>query len=401
MSPTTLTIPPTSLAQRAAVGNTLYTVYICYGIDIKQENVDSEPKAKVNAESFANYAEEGGLLKDLQTLCDYLAAEKIYMEVAMLSGDCIYDQLMAVTADDDRDIDIFERIGLWMVEDKERLFQVGVEETGEGVVSGNYGEDLDLWLTWICQPISCRADVSSFFNDPEHALTMIDRWDHAMYKVGSDSADDMDVVPLTGSDAWLFPLLSSRIVSSIYVSSAISFMGCLILIFLATRNFKLSLLIGIGMSFVLVTSLLLHAVFFSSVIDLIDIIVLISFVGIIVDYPTHMAFHYEQDLRLRMLLAKGGVQHEDGQGGITAQQEEDNFHKHAFGYMRLALIGPAITTIFSAVPLLFAEFSILSKAGEYVVIMCVCTYVYVAFLMPTILRLVGECTFIPCRVRCD
>jgi hypothetical protein len=387
------------LAQRAAVGNTFYTVYVCYGIDIDQDNIDTEPKAKVDPESFARYAEEGGLLADLQILCDYLATNKIYMEVAMLSGDCLYDQLMAITSDDDdRDIDIFERIGLWMKVEKERLFQVGVVETGQGVVSGNFGEDLDLWLTWICQPIPCRADVSSFFNDPEHALTMIDRWDNALYDVSSVSADAMDVVPLTGSDAWLFPLLSSRIVSSIYVSSAISFVGCLVLICLATRNLKLSLLIGIGMAFVMVTSLLLHAIFFTSVIDLIDIIVLISFVGIIVDYPTHMAFHYEQDLKLRNLLAKDGVPYVDGAGGITAQEEEDNFHKHSFSYMRLALIGPAITTIFSALPLLFAEFSILSKAGEYVVIMCVCTYIYVAFLMPTILRLVGEFIFVPCRI---
>jgi hypothetical protein len=398
MVPTTLTLSPSTEAQLAATGSTFYTVYICYGIDIQQEKIDTIPKAKVNPESFGRYAEEGGLLSDIQILCDYLATNKIYMEVAMLSSDCLYDQLMAVTTDDeDRDIDIFERIGLWMSVEKERTFQVGVQATGEGVVSGNFGEKLDLWLTWMCQPIPCRSEVSSFFSDPEHALTMIDRWDTALYDVGSDSAEVMDVVPLTGSDAWLFPLLSNRIVSSIYVSSAISFVGCLVLICVATRNFKLSLLIGIGMLFIMISSLLLHAIFFSSVIDLIDIIVLISFVGIIIDYPTHMAFHYEQDLKLRNQLRKGGAIHMDGQGGISAQHEEDRFHKHSFSYMRLALIGPAITTICSAVPLMFAEFSILSKAGEYVVILCVTTYLYVAFVMPTLLRLVGEFIFVPCR----
>ena len=398
-SPTTITLSPSTVAELAATGNTLYTVFVCYGIDIEQEKIDTEPTAKVNRETFGRYAEEGGLLSDIQTLCDYLAANKIYMEVAMLTSECLYDQLMAVTAAaDDDEMDIYERIGLWMATSKERAYQVGVQETDSGaVVSGNFGVELNLWLTWICQPIACRADVSSFFNDPDHALTMIDRWDHALYDVGSVSAKVMDVVPLTGSDAWLFPLLSDRIVSSIYVSSAISFMGCLILICIATRNFKLSLLIGIGMLFVMLTSLLLHAMIFSSVIDLIDIIVVISFVGIIIDYPTHMAFHYEMDLKLRNQLAKDGVVSTDSHGGMTAQQEEDNFHKHSFTYMRLALIGPAVTTVFSAMPLLFAEFSILSKAGEYVVIMCVCTYVYVAFVMPTILRLVGEFIFVPCR----
>jgi hypothetical protein len=322
------------------------------------------------------------------------------MEVSMADSDCIYYQLMSVSVDDDREIDVFERVGLWMSQKKERFFQVGVEETGGGVVSGNFGEDLDLWLTFVCQPIPCQAEISSFFKHPDHALTMIDRWDDAVYDEGSASADSMGVISLTASDAWLFPLLSNRIVSSIYISSMISFVGCLVLISVATRNLKLSLLIGFGMLFVMITSLLLHVIFFSSVIDLIDIIVLISFVGIIIDYPTHMAFHYEQNLRLRNQLGNDAVhkmRFSDVGGRLTLLEAEEIFHKKSFGYMRLALIGPAITTIFSAIPLMFAEFSILSKAGEYVVIMCLCTYVYVAFVMPTLLRLVGELVFIPCR----
>mmetsp|Transcript_15855 Transcript_15855/g.29806 ORF Transcript_15855/g.29806 Transcript_15855/m.29806 type:complete len:107 (+) Transcript_15855:3-323(+) len=92
----------------------------------------------------------------------------------------------------------------------------------------------------------------------------------------------------------------------------------------------------------------------------------------------------------------------DADGDMAIQQEnENNFHKKSFGYMRLALIGPALTTIFSALPLIFAEFTILSKAGEYVVIMCVCTYIYVAFVMPSLLRLTGEFLFFPCRYSTD
>jgi hypothetical protein len=394
-----VSVAPSGQLDLASTESTLYQVYACYGIDVQQENIDTTPTAKVNAETFGRYAEQG-LLSDLQELCDYLSANKDYMEVSMADSDCIYYQLMSVSVDDDREIDVFERVGLWMSQKKERFFQVGVEETGGGVVSGNFGEDLDLWLTFVCQPIPCQAEISSFFKHPDHALTMIDRWDDAVYDEGSASADSMGVISLTASDAWLFPLLSNRIVSSIYISSMISFVGCLVLISVATRNLKLSLLIGFGMLFVMITSLLLHVIFFSSVIDLIDIIVLISFVGIIIDYPTHMAFHYEQNLRLRNQLGNDAVhkmRFSDVGGRLTLLEAEEIFHKKSFGYMRLALIGPAITTIFSAIPLMFAEFSILSKAGEYVVIMCLCTYVYVAFVMPTLLRLVGELVFIPCR----
>lgn len=141
------------------------------------------------------------------------------MEVLTSDSECLYNELMAVSSDPT--LSIYDRIGQWMSEDKERYFWVGVEETGEGSQSGNFGQDGDLWLTWICEPISCLAEVSSFFEDPDHALTMIDRWDYAMYDVGSEGASSMNVVTLTGSESWLFPLLSDRIVSSIYVSSGI------------------------------------------------------------------------------------------------------------------------------------------------------------------------------------
>ena len=49
-----------------------------------------------------------------------------------------------------------------------------------------------------------------------------------------------------------------------------------------------------------------------------------------------------------------------------------------------------MTTVFSAVPLLFADFTLVSKAGEYVVIMCICTYIYVAIALPILLRLINE-----------
>ena len=386
---------PTTVAQLASDGDTLYTVYVCHGIDIGMEFIDSEPEAKVNHETFGRYAEVGGLLADIKALCDYLASNKVYMEVAMVNSECLYEELMAVTVED---INIFERIGLWMAAERDRMYQVGVEETGQGVVSGNFGEELDLWLTWICQPISCRADISSFFSKPDHALTMIDRWDYALYDVGSASAESMDVVPLTGSEAWLFPLLSDRIVSSIYVSASISFVGCLLLIVLAKRNLKLSLLIGFGMLFVMVTSLFIHALFFSSVIDVIDVIVLISFVGIIIDYPTHMALHFEQGFKLRRKFAKRHINNRGiDDSVISPHADSDDFFRRIFGYMRVALLGPALTTILSAVPLLFADFSIISKAGEYVVIMCACTYVYVAFVMPSILIMIGEILFFPCR----
>lgn len=147
----------------------------------------------------------------------------------------------------------------------------------------------------------------------------------------------------------------------------------------------------------MLASLLLHAIFFSSLIDLIDIIVLISFVGIIIDYPAHMAFHYEHDLKVRSEKGNDGTNDDKNEGGSS--QDEGDFHRQSFGHMRFALAGPALTTVFSALPLIFAEFTLLSKAGEYVVIMCGCTYLYVTIVMPTLLRMTQEFSFIPraCR----
>lgn len=366
---------------------TFYTVHICYGIDIEKSNVDGDATAKVNPVTFGQYAEHG-LLTDMDTLCNYLAINRDAMDVAMPDDNCIYNELMATTSED---ISIFERISLWLGNDAKRSFQVGVEQASNGPGTGNFGQNSELQLSWLCQPISCVSNVSSFLDDPGHALVMTDRWDHAVYDISSVAANQMKVGTLTGSEAWLFPLLSDQLVTSLSISLAISLFGSLSLLFIATWNLKLSLLIGAGMVFVLILTLFLHLYIFSTVIDLIDIVVLLSFIGLIVDFPLHMALHYEHDLTLQREVLQ------EGQSDVTANDK--HFYQKSFGYMRVTLLGPALTTTFAALPLLQADFTLISKAGEYVVIMCVCTYLYIALVMPTLLRLVGEFVFIPCRPR--
>jgi hypothetical protein len=143
------------------------------------------------------------------------------------------------------------------------------------------------------------------------------------------------------------------------------------------------------MFFIIVVSLTAHALSFSKTINLIDVVVLISFIGIIIDYPTHMAFHYQHDFahteRESFISSPEGTPSEAGH----------KKHQNSFNYMRKSLIGPAFTTICSAIPLLFAEFTLISKAGEYVVILTVVTYLFVTLIMPTLLRLEKETVFVP------
>ena len=214
----------------------------------------------------------------------------------------------------------------------------------------------------------------------------MDRWDNALYDVSSDGAAQMNVVSLTGSDAWIFPMLSNQLVKSLTISLAISLFGSLTLLVITTLNLKLSLLIGAGMVVVIIVSLCLHIFFFSEVLDLIDVVVLLSFLGIIVDYPMHMAFHYERDLMLRRR-----------RNNLSESNNDKHFHQKSFGNIRATLLAPALTTAFAAAPLLTADFTLISKAGEYIIIMCACTYLYIAFVMPTLLRLTGEFECFPCR----
>lgn len=353
-----------------------YTVEICYGLSVKTESVDSVATADFNAKSFTKYAPVG-LLDDAEEFCDYLASHRQHLELVTPQSDCLYNQLMEVTSED---ISIFDRVYLWMEQNKWRYKQVGVVESEAG--QGTFGPTGLLDMSWICQPLDCRANVSSFFDDPDHALEMIDRWEKALYKKGNDVAKSMNVDTLTGSDAWLFPVLSDQLVTALYLSSLLSFGGCLLLLFVSTLNLKLVAVVGLSMMFVIIVSLFLHAIFFSSIINLIDIVVLISFIGIIIDYPTHMAFHYMHDMEKELALT----------GGVLPAEA----HKASFSYMRKSLVGPAMTTIFSAIPLLFADFTLVSKAGEYVVIMCLCTYVYVAVVLPILLRMINERKVFPC-----
>lgn len=365
-------------------GTTNYNVYVCYGIDIEKKHIDEDATARVSPSTFAPYAEIG-LLADVAILCNYLTENRNSLEITMTAEDCIYNELMAATSDV---VSIYERISLWLEKSPDRFFQLGVESAYDA--PGNFGPNNELMLSWLCQPISCASNVSSFLDNPRHALTMINRWDHVVYEISSCSAAKMHVASITGSEEWLFPLLSDQLVQSLFISSVLSLFGSLSLLFIATWNLKLSLLIGASMIVVILVSILLHSLIYSSLIDLIDIVVLLSFVGIIVDYPTHMAIHYHQEV----LCKQRGDRLSARRSGTIMSAFEN---RKSFGNMRAALLGPALTTIFAAVPLLQADFTLISKAGEYVVIMCVCTYLYVALVMPTLLRLVEEFVFMPCH----
>lgn len=367
---------PTNPTSSNKVDYTDYSVDICYGLNIKTHSIDSDATAKFDAESFGEYV-ESKFLSDTQQFCDYLADNRKKMELQTPDSDCLYYSLMAVSSDD---ISIYDRIYLWMVEDTARYRYVGAE-VPDNKTEGNFGKKKTLLLTWICQPLECRANVSSFFDDPNHAIKMIDRWDHALYDKGDSGASSMGVSTLTSSDAWLFPVLSASLVQALFQSSMISFVGCLCLLLLSTWNMKLVLLIGMSMFFIIVISLTAHALSFSNTINLIDVVVLISFIGIIIDYPTHMAFHYQHDMSLA-----------DERDTITSAH---SMHRNSFNFMRKTLLGPALTTICAAIPLLFAEFTLISKAGEYVVILTLATYIFVAIVMPTILRLEQEFIFLP------
>jgi hypothetical protein len=366
-------------------GYTDYSVDVCYGLGIKTHSIDSDATAKFNADSFASYVETS-FLADTQLLCTYLSDNRKKLEVTTPENECLYDSLMAVSSDES--MSIYDRIYLWMQEDKNRYRYVGAE-VPENKSQGNFGKYKTLSLTWVCQPFDCRANVSSFFDDPDHAIMMIDRWDHAVYDKGDPYASQMGVSTLTSSDAWLFPVLSKSLVKALLQSSMISFLGCLGLLLLSTWNLKLVMLIGLSMFFIIVISLTAHALSFSNTINLIDVVVLISFIGIIIDYPTHMAFHYQHDIahseRESFISSRSGGE------GLTEQTK----HQHSFNYMRKSLIGPAFTTICSAIPLLFAEFTLISKAGEYVVILTLVTYAFVTLLMPTLLRMEKETVLIP------
>jgi hypothetical protein len=381
---------PTDMPAGDSVDYTDYTVDICYGLGIKTHSIDSDATAKFDASSFAKYAETS-FLSDAQVFCEYLSTNRKKMELQTPDNECLYNSLMAVSSEN---ISIYDRVFLWMNEDRNRYRYVGAE-LPDNSTQGNFGKQKTLLLTWICQPLDCRANISSFFDDPNHAIKMIDRWDHALYDKGDPGASSMSVSTLTSSDAWLFPVLSQSLVTALIQSSLISFLGCLSLLLLTTKNLKLVFLIGLSMFLIIVLSLTAHALSFSNTINLIDVVVLISFIGIIIDYPTHMAFHYQHDItqttdRNSDMTNGSGSAHTST--GADAHHQK---HKNSFTYMRFSLVGPAFTTICSAVPLLFAEFTLISKAGEYVVILTLVTYVFVALIMPTLLRFEYESVLIP------
>ena len=350
---------------------TAYTVHFCSGVKAQKISIDSKVTSIVDHETFGSYALDG-LMEDMVSFCKYLRYHKHSLDATLSGGECIYNELLSVSS---QNISTFDRIYLWMAQRKNRYYQVGVVPAKSE--AGNFGNK-GMFLTWLCQSVPCVANVSSFYDRPKHAMEVARRWNQAIQCMRK--ATSMEVKILVGSEAWMFPFLSNALVSSILVSSTISLLGSLVIIYLFTLNLKQSLLVGVSITVLLAASILQHALIFSEVIDLIDIVVLISFVGIIVDYPLHMSFYSDYATGLYLEAAEATT--------ATISATNDAFIDDGVRHMRKTLLGPAITTIAAASPLLFARFTLISKAGEYIIILCSCTYAYVALCMPFYLHLI-------------
>lgn len=192
-------------------------------------------------------------------------------------------------------------------------------------------------------------------------------------------------VPITvGSSDFTYPILAIEVYNSIILACIISVAGFFGLLWLFTySDFALILLGTLSMILILVVVLCVHLVFFSNVVDLLDIVVLVAVISMMVDFPVHVILFY-QNAREK---EKKDKQIDFSSGETTSAKAISIPVSSTSQYMRFALLGPVILSILSAIPLLFASLQILRKTGQYIIILSATSYVFSVVLMPFLLGL--------------
>ena len=282
---------------------------------------------------------------------------------------------------------------------------------------------------WVCLNVSAlTTGVDSLMSDTALAIQLSDRWNDAFSKHGSTYANKYGIPSVIGSSEFTFPMLASEVLFSIELSTIISVIGFIVLLCLFTSaDIGLTLLGTLAMLVIVIVSICIHEYFFPGDFDLLDIVVLIAIMGMAVDFPIHYLVefvgergHYERKALL-----------EDAQNNSEAEQDNPNDDEEEEGvgdvrgtnpeyvppdqlisspnstrpsiperkkrlypplkstmkYMNYSLVPPLILTFLSGFPLLYAEFQLLRKCGQYIIILAVVSYVYCIFFLAQLMPL--------------
>lgn len=244
---------------------------------------------------------------------------------------------------------------------------------------------------------------------------------------------------ISGSDEFTFPLLASEVLSSIILATIISVCGFVGLLGLFSFFDVSTMIFGTyTMLYVLAVAFCIHLYAFDATVDLLDIVVLIAVVGMVVDFPVHFLMAHLAHLRKKerekanlieeegadvkllkefgeeeeskreissgakfAVVVQEGEQRSAGEVGkeknvemsTAAIQEVQLSEKRSWikvesleSYMTFALFSPMVFTVLSGIPLLFADLQLVSKCGQYIIVIAATSFVTTTLLLPRIMK---------------
>jgi hypothetical protein len=188
-----------------------------------------------------------------------------------------------------------------------------------------------------------------------------------------------------GSEAFEFPILAQEVLVSIELAIIISIAGFVGLIFIFTWSISLTIIGSCTMAAILIVALGLKLTLFSPVFDLLDVVCLVSTIGMLVDFPIHILLHFfdltnnlrfDTSLESMMIPFGAFIQPREMSKQACKHGNPDLLTslKLTIKCLSFALFFPLVLIIGSSVPLTKALFVLLSKTGEYILLLVVSSY---------------------------
>eukprot|EP01038_Epipyxis_sp_PR26KG_P005369 gene5369-7445_t len=429
LNPTSTSIPTLNVSSAIPTQSptqppptTDYSISCCWGIQQSKNSKDGNVESNYNVETFMNYANSGGLVSDMQSLCTYVDSNRDYLNISPTwnVSTCIYQQyndtltlILELYSSNKKhknqllqelkNIDqlasspVLEQLLIpsnillyWAASSVESGNLLGISVTNSST-SNIYVKYSPIWL---CSNFSLQTNVKNLIDNPDLSNTINHRWINAFNQHGSTYAASNNVYSTIGADAFTFPLLAQEVLSSIELASLISCLGFFgLLIFFTKCDVLITLFGSLCMIAIIVTALCMHLYLFSNVVDLLDIVVLIAVVGMVVDFPIHYILQYtaERDKLLNNNNNNNNSNNEndDNNNNNNNNNNENDDDKSSFlrtnKYLRIAFIPPLILSVISGIPLLFADLQLLRKTGQYIILIVCVSYVVTILFLPFLL----------------
>lgn len=383
--PTINTLAP-SLAPtsdpRGGLSHVDYLMTGCWGLSYDRQFIDGELALKYSSRTFQPYVEDG-LVGDMRELCNYVNDTRDALNIHpdwQADRDCIFQQYQeAATSSSIRSRPASERtvtntLLYWAEQSAVSSDLLGVEFI-PGVSGTRTPTDDFFRPIWLCANFSLRSYVSSLDSDESLVADLRSSWDEAFIKVGAENASAQSISSMVTTYEFTYPILAQELSPSIQFSGIGVVVGFTGLLLICTGcDCCMSFFGALGMIIIIALTVCLHIYFSSDVVDYLDVVALLVSVAYAVDIPVHFVFYY--------ITAR-----------VNYNAKELDYTERTLSpalaatnrYVRIAFFVPMTMSIIAGLPILFSDFQVAKKAGQFIIIISLCSYIFTVLFLPYML----------------